>query len=430
MNDIKTIAASKIYEQLVIEADPMYEDVVKVISIVKNFIRTKKLIIYGGTAIDFALRLRGDKIYPDESLSVADLDFFSPDSVNDSYELADILYAAGYAESRAIVATYVRTMRVDIGSNHFIADISYMPPRIFEKMPYLEYDGMRIVHPNFQRADLHSSLSFPYDNPPQEVIFSRWSKDIKRFNLLDKYYPIKSEGSDKPIPVLDFAEKKSIYCGDVAYSILYTYFIEHFNNEIDDLYVGVFKYGANITASCRRVEVVNFNIDRAAAELGLENITRFAPYINLLPKTLTGVVGDVKYSILSTQGKLLAINTIKLKCGEFRIANVQFQLKYFIGKYLFYNDRIALEMYISILKMIAAAETRGSLMNSPLMLSINTYGNENRSSSSEVAVTRLLQNLGEAEQLNIPRNYNAAKKVKNDFIYDESEFFIEDGRSL
>jgi hypothetical protein len=152
----------------------MYQDVVDVIIEVKEFIRKKKLIIYGGTAIDFALRLKGDKIYPDESLSVADLDFFSPNSVEDAYELADMLYNKGYKEARSIVALHVITMRVDMGDNHFIADISYIPRDVYDKIPYLTYDGMRIVHPDFQKIDLHSSLSFPYDNTPMEVIFHRW----------------------------------------------------------------------------------------------------------------------------------------------------------------------------------------------------------------------------------------------------------------
>jgi hypothetical protein len=33
-------------------------------------------------------------------------------------------------------------------------------------------------------------MSFPFKGPPREVIFNRWKKDLKRYNLLDKYYPI------------------------------------------------------------------------------------------------------------------------------------------------------------------------------------------------------------------------------------------------
>ena len=116
-------AQDKKFEEIVTDRDPRYADVVEATKIVAEFIREKNLILYGGTAIDFALRLYGDFIYPEKSLKAPDLDFYSPDSVGDAYELTDRLFAAGYKETRAIRALYVRAMKVDIGDNHFIAAV-------------------------------------------------------------------------------------------------------------------------------------------------------------------------------------------------------------------------------------------------------------------------------------------------------------------
>lgn len=180
----------KKFESVSIRHDPVYNDMVAVTPVVKKFIADRGLIVYGGTAIDYALRLHGASIYPDDALAVPDLDFFSPRACFDAYDLADMLYKAGYDECRAIRGIYVYVQKVDIRDNHWMADISYIPSDIFAKLPTIMYEGMRIIHPDFQRIDVHLSLSFPFTNPPGETIFARWKRDIERFNLVCKYYPI------------------------------------------------------------------------------------------------------------------------------------------------------------------------------------------------------------------------------------------------
>jgi len=199
-------ARGKEFEAQTTRADPYYERLVEAIVLVKQFIRDRGLIIYGGTAIDFCLRLRGASIYPDDMLAVPDLDFLSPDSIRDAYDLTDLLFAAGYKAARTVTGIHVQTMRVDAGDNHFIADLSYVPPAIFKALPTIIYDGMRVLSPTVQAIDMFSSLSFPYDEAPREVIFARWAKDIKRFNLLystyrDAFAPTPStEGPSAPAP--------------------------------------------------------------------------------------------------------------------------------------------------------------------------------------------------------------------------------------
>jgi hypothetical protein len=238
------------------------------------------LIIYGGSSIDYALRLHGDKIYPDELLTIPDLDFYSYDNVEHSYQLADILYSRGYKESRAINAQHMETMRVDLVDNHFIADITYRPKEVFNTLPTLNYNGMKIIHPIFQRIDLHSSLAFPYDNVPREVIFERWSKDIKRFNLLDKYYPVKVEGEtiaarEMKIPL---SARKFVFAGFAAYALIY----HEYNNAMKALDVSIdqtiipakFEVSdmINFDTLDQKFEIVHFDPEKAAADLELKNI--------------------------------------------------------------------------------------------------------------------------------------------------------------
>jgi hypothetical protein len=172
------------------------KDIIRGNLIVMEFIKKHNLIIYGGTAIDMALRLVGSKLYPDNMLDFSDFDFMSPEQEH-AYELVDLLYANGMPAARCIVAMHASTLRVDIGGNNWIADISYMPKILFDKIPTLLYEGMRIVHPDYQRIDQHRSLSFPLLDAPHEAILHRASKDIGRFLLLDEAYPFTRKGINR-----------------------------------------------------------------------------------------------------------------------------------------------------------------------------------------------------------------------------------------
>jgi len=66
------------------------EEVQKIIDIVEEFIKRKKEICYGGTAINNILP-EEDRFYNKE-VEVPDYDFFSENALNDAKELADIYF--------------------------------------------------------------------------------------------------------------------------------------------------------------------------------------------------------------------------------------------------------------------------------------------------------------------------------------------------
>lgn len=162
----------------------------RVLGVVQEFIRAKSLIIYGGMSIDFALRAGGGvPIYADDVLP--DYDFYSPDHANHAYELADILHKefpeVVFKVKRAL---HVQTVRIwtNIHSQP-VADLSYLPPALFEKVPTLTRDGARFVHPFWQYMDMHLSLGAPFARFPYENVFCRWEKDLRRFRMLRELYP-------------------------------------------------------------------------------------------------------------------------------------------------------------------------------------------------------------------------------------------------
>jgi hypothetical protein len=405
------LANSKALEHIQVTHDPLYNDQVAATEIVKKFIRDRGLIIYGGTAIDYALRLKGSFIYPDTMLAVPDLDFFSPNHVSDSYDLADLLYSHGYQQARAINALHVETQRVDLKDNHWMADISYRPQKIFDLLPVLEYEGMNIIHPDYQRLDLHSSLCFPYDNPPREVVFARWSKDIKRFNLIDQYYPIDDVNVKLPKMVTvtfpHLYTHKCLVNGIAAYAAICTV-IKQSGISLPSGVIDLNMYVSNdITFDSigNEVELVSHNLESAKKYLKLTDIREYYPYINIIPEHVTGLASNTNISIYSCMKRLVTYKSVELSGKKFRIVSVNYLLMYLLAKYLISKSPIYKSLYVSMLSMVK------NIKHDILGLSIDVFGSENSSLSKQIAIGMLDHDLKGAPAIEKSTNYKAVNGV-------------------
>lgn len=192
---------SEYYSNLVNVRNIIYDDVTKALDIVRQFIVDNKLILVGGMAIDFALQLKGDRIYTDDQLP--DYDFYSPNHAADAYTLGSMLCKAGFSNISCIQATHITTMKVRVDFE-VVADITYCPLSVYKRIPTLDYNDLRIVHPHYQMIDQHSALAIPFENVGREVIFHRWKKDVIRYDKLYEYYPVvatRDEGAFFRTPV-------------------------------------------------------------------------------------------------------------------------------------------------------------------------------------------------------------------------------------
>jgi hypothetical protein len=158
-------------------------EVTKIVRVVEKFINDKKLICYGGTAINNILP-KEDQFY-NRSIEVPDYDFFSTNALDDAVELANIYYLDGYNEVEAKAGVHKGTYKVFV---NFIpvADITYLHPVLFEniKKEAINKSGILYAPPNYLRMSMFLELS----RPDGDV--SRWEKVLKRINLLNKHYPI------------------------------------------------------------------------------------------------------------------------------------------------------------------------------------------------------------------------------------------------
>jgi len=159
------------------------EDIKKIIELLEAFLIRKRLVCYGGTAINNILPIE-DQFY-DKDIEIPDYDFFSSDALDDAIELADIYYKNGYEEVVAQAGTHVGTFKVFV---NFIpvADITQVDQPLFNtvKKNALTVSGILYSPPNYLRMLMYLELS----RPDGDV--GRWEKVLKRLTLLNKHYPL------------------------------------------------------------------------------------------------------------------------------------------------------------------------------------------------------------------------------------------------
>ena len=164
-------------------------EIITIIKIVEDFIKKKKLVCYGGTAINNILPQQ-DQFY-NKNIEIPDYDFFSPNALQHAKELADIYYSKGYNEVEAKAGVHTGTYKVYV---NFIpvADITFLENKLFKAISIesIHIDNIMYAPPNFLRMSMYLELSRP------EGDISRWEKVLKRLILLNKHYPIKGHNCD------------------------------------------------------------------------------------------------------------------------------------------------------------------------------------------------------------------------------------------
>jgi hypothetical protein len=165
-------------------------EVQRMIQIVEKFLEKKRLICYGGTAIN-ALLPKQAQFYNKET-DLADYDFFSTTPVEDAKELANIFCKNGFDEVEAKSGQHHGTYKVFV---NFIgmADITYLHKDIYKELQKdaKKVDGIYYCPPDYLRMSMYLELSRP------EGDVGRWEKVMKRLSLLNKYHPLNADNCNK-----------------------------------------------------------------------------------------------------------------------------------------------------------------------------------------------------------------------------------------
>lgn len=162
---------------------PNWDTRMKVLDIIKKYIKENNRIVYGGTAINELIKAQNaaDSIY--KPYQFADIEFYSPEPRVDIVNLANILYEKGYEYVQAKAAQHDETYTLFADTLTY-CDVSYMPKRIMGGTRYEEINGIKYAHPHFIMIDMLRIF-----NQPLTAADQRWEKTFKRFYKLQKYYP-------------------------------------------------------------------------------------------------------------------------------------------------------------------------------------------------------------------------------------------------
>jgi hypothetical protein len=193
------------------------DEIVRILETVEKFIAKRKLVCYGGTAINNILPKHAQ--FYNRDIEIPDYDFYSSNAMDDAMDLANIYHKEGYAEVEAKAGVHAGTFKVYVNFIP-IADITQLNKRIFKQISKdaIKVAGILYSPPNFLRMNMFLELSRPAGD------VSRWEKVLKRMNLLNEYYPM-DPGAD--CNNIDFQRKMDadLEDGDRLYIIVRDTFI-------------------------------------------------------------------------------------------------------------------------------------------------------------------------------------------------------------
>jgi hypothetical protein len=174
--------------------------VTKSTKIVEDFLKSHRVLCYGGTAINNLLPEK-DQFY--KATETPDYDFFTETPQEHGMLLSNKMSDAGIESIEMKPGVHLGTYKV-FADYHGMADLTFLAPEIFDQLwkERITRHGINYVHPNFLRMSMYLELSRP------EGDVSRWEKVYTRLTLLNKHYPLKCNRHGKAPEDLSPENKK------------------------------------------------------------------------------------------------------------------------------------------------------------------------------------------------------------------------------
>ena len=240
--------------------EPNLEERNKIFQEVLDFIKKKKLIIYGGYATHLLLN---ESIY-DMKSQIADVDIYSYDPVNDMIELCNIIKNK-YNELNVICkeAFHKDTFSLYVNYVNYL-DITYVSKKILDHLRKIKYKDYYLIHPSLIILDLFRQFNDPL------ISYWRLEKSFYRFYLLNKKFNIVDYFSKKNQNILkegtlEYLDenifnkiKKLINKRNILYLGFYCYrfFTKHKINKIPYFEIFSFNYENDINFFKKNLKII------------------------------------------------------------------------------------------------------------------------------------------------------------------------------
>ena len=153
------------------------KDIQRMLTIVEEFIIKKKLICYGGTAINNILPTYAQ--FYKRDIEIPDYDFFSANALEDAKELADIYYKEGYTDVEAKSGVHYGTFKIFVNFIP-IADITFLHSDVYKSIlkDSIQIAGIKYAPPDYLRMAMYLELSRPAGD------VGRWEKILKAYKKI------------------------------------------------------------------------------------------------------------------------------------------------------------------------------------------------------------------------------------------------------
>jgi hypothetical protein len=360
------------------------DDIKHIIHIVENFIKIKKLICYGGTAINNILP-EEDQFYNKE-LEVPDYDFFSVNALEDARELADLYYKEGFTDVEAKSGQHHGTYKVYV--NYIpVADITYLPKEIYSalKQDAIQVGGIFYTPPNYLRMSMYLELSRPAGD------ISRWEKVMKRLTLLNKHYPITDINCSqiefqRDMSVPDFEEKiydnirntfvnqGVVFFGGYALSLYSQYMPKNYRHKVEKL--------PDFDVLSNDPETTAQIVKERLKDIGIQNvkIEKREPIGEVIPLHYEITIGKDSVAFIYKPIACHSYNNIKIAGQKVKIATIDTMLSFYLA-FLYANKpyyNSYLERILCMSKFLFEVQQKNRLAQKGLLrrFSVTCYGHQ------------------------------------------------------
>ena len=199
--------------------EPTIHERIKVMNDIRQFIKEKGRKVYGGTAINEAIKAvePEDAIYDDYNFS--DIEIYSPTPRVDLVEMVNMLYEKGYKHPSGSEAQHDETYSIFVNFQLY-CDITYVPLHIYNSIKTIEIDGIKYTHPHFIFIDQLRII-----NQPLTAAEFKWEKTFHRMYKLLKNYPLEYYNIPIRMP------EPPVECSKLMNAIKRTFLSDKFNQE-------------------------------------------------------------------------------------------------------------------------------------------------------------------------------------------------------
>lgn len=351
----------------------------KIFEVVEKFIKKKKLILYGGYALNLILP-QTKKFYRD--YTQADFDCYSYTAKKDAIQLAKKLKKLKYKLIKVKLAKHENTFKLYVGTLN-VLDITQLDKKIFDiyikihnyekHNDLLVYytDSFNIIPLYLMKRNMHYELSRP------EGSYYRWEKIYNRSKLLDKVYFTKHFNQIRSNCKLNINDntylkipsdwnicinKLLFYIKKYKNPIIDNYAIKLINNIKDKNCCRINTYSNILVILTNKyiktcndiIKIINNTINKKKYKILKQDKTYTTNSVDILENRYRIVIEDI-----ITKKRISLISIINVKNNCFSVQNIKgytvgsidtilcflysYYLTYLIAKYLVYRHNTVLE---------------------------------------------------------------------------------------